>query len=283
MSFIFHFNSVPLDDLIFEVRQNSTAQELPKEFQMHVDNYFSEFSNSMEKYYGIKPTKDLVCVGSFSQVLSGTLRGSFRPVSYDEILYFSRTKVSTKEYDYAKRHIGLPFGMWYILTSHDEKVLFVKKRGAEQAYADNPYSAFGSLASTQKDVIDGKLCLENWLERSILLELGEDLAEQNIKIRYLGLSLLDENKAGFNRGYDLIFEISINLTMEEIVSYLSDNTQFSGKSTVQPIDKNIVSLTDFVFNQEVTSSTYYGILCYLHSTHAIVSPPKPEGIMTYFE
>ncbi len=260
-----HHKPLLLKESVFDVRLDRTTEPLPPEVQQRVDTLFNEFADKAEKKSGKRPTKGEVCVLSDFAVLPRGLVGACKSATFDEVLYFARSQIS--EGDYAiGRERGFPLASWAVLSSTDNRLLFLRKKGVEGAYEGSPFSAFGSLVSVEKDVEDGRVSPRKLLERSVGGEVGKAVWERVSETANLGLNVYDENSSKVNNGYDIVLKVGVDAKMNQVISLLEENRQFEPNSHIEiSVEPN--ALREFISTQPTTVSGLSGVLNYIGSMY----------------
>lgn len=267
-----------LEDTLFDITAKERNINIPEHIAKNIDKNFVQVSKKALQQHAKAPTKGVVSTSRITNITSQGVSGSVQPATYDEVLYFARTGISQEEYDWGKEHLGLPMGAWIVLTSKDNKLLFLKKQGAEGAYSNNPYSAFGVLVSAQKDTVNDKISMQSVLERSIAKEAGESIWERRIGCDYMGVNSFDSNKGTVNSGYDIVWKVPIDAPMHTIVSLLEDNPQFKEKS-FHYISSHPRVLEDFASHNNLTPSGLSGLLCYTGAVFGADEVQKSSSLL----
>lgn len=183
--------------------------------------------------------------------------------TFDQVLYFARSQIPDSDYEFGKSQVGFPIASWGVLASNDNKLLFVRKKGAEGAYEGSPFSAFGTLLSADKDIENERISPKKLLERCFAGEAGNAVWERRKAISYLGLNVYDENSARVNNGYDTVWEIAIDANMNEAMALLEENQQFEAKSKASPVIASPEKLREFATAYPTTTSGLSGIFNYI--------------------
>ncbi len=261
-----HYNvPVNLEDVNFDIHLNRTRNPLPQDIQERVDAKFNDFAEKAEAKSGKRPTKGEICVLQAYKTLPIGLEGVCRIRTFDEVLYFARSQIPQEDYLFGRVNVGFPIASWGVLASKDDKLLFVRKKGAEGAYEGSPYSAFGALVSADKDVENERVNPARLLERSVGGEVGKSVWERVSGTRYMGLNVYDENSAKVNNGYDTVWEVKLDSNMAKVLSILDENPQFEAKSKAGYVSATPLELREFAVSNPTTISGISGIFNYIGS------------------
>lgn len=210
---------VDLNDAKIDIKFTRDEFALSPEVQARVDARFAEHIAKTEKGGGKTPTKGETGVLRDYKVLTNGVEGTCGVSTFDRVLYFARTQIFQEDYALG-RNVGFPLASWAVPLSSDDKLVFVRKRGAEGAYAGNPYSGFGALVSIDKDMRNGSLDMQAFLERSVGGEIGQGAWAMHCGTRFMGVNDHDENSSKVNNGYDLVLEAKFDVPAERVIQSL---------------------------------------------------------------
>ncbi len=240
---------------------------IPADVQARVDSNFESFAQKQEEKTGKRPTKGETGVLKRYQMLPNGVEGACGVSTFDRVLYFARTQIPQGDY-YLGRLVGFPLASWAVPLSIDNKLVFARKKGAEGAYAGNPYSGFGSLVSIDKDIRNGSLDVKSFLERSVGGEVGSEVWKMVGSTRLTGLNDHDENSSKVNNGYDLVMEVGFDSPAQKIISNLVSNPQFTSKEAVY-VTAEPKALGEFAQKNLMTHSGIIGLFSYIGSRFGI--------------
>ena len=252
---------------------SNDTYELPEDVQVRVKINWEDFASRAESKTGRRPTKGGIGVLRDYRVLTDGLEGTCSVVPFDQVLYFARTQIPQGDYALGKK-VGFPLASWAILVSKDDKVLFVRKKGAEGAYENNPYSGFGSLVAPDKDFETGRLHTARFLDRSVGGEVGQVLWNARKGVNYLGMNEHDENSSKVNNGYDLSFEVGVDLTADKLLASLTEDPQFTSKKESALVLAEPEQLRRFAESNPTTHSGIIGLFGYIGSKFGIDEAKK---------
>ena len=253
-----------LESAVINVGLSSAAYDLPVDVQGRVDANWEDFASRAEAKAGKRPTKGGIGVLRDYKLLTDGLEGTCSVVPFDQVLYFARTQIPEGDYTLG-RQVGFPLASWALVTSRDNKALFVRKKGAEGAYENNPYSGFGSLVAPEKDFEGGQLRTPRFLDRSVGGEVGSTLWNTRNGIAYLGMNEHDENSSKVNNGYDLVFQVGVDLLADQVLANLSDDPQFTSKKEAMLVLAEPENLRQFAEAHPTTHSGIVGLFSYIAS------------------
>ncbi len=256
-------NPVSLNDASIDIKFVRDQVSLPQDVQARVDANFEAFAIKAEQKTGKRPTKGEIGVLRDYRVLPNGVEGTCGVSTFDRVLYFARTQIP--EADYALgRNVGFPLASWAVPLSSDGNLIFARKKGAEGAYEGNPYSGFGALVSVDKDIKDGRLNMNSFLERSVGGEVGTEVWKMLSGARFTGINDHDENSSKVNNGYDLVIEFGLDAPAEKVISSLASNPQFTSKEAVY-VTAEPKTLREFAERNQMTHSGVIGLFSYIGS------------------
>ena len=257
-------NPIDLREALINIKFTRDEFPLPDDVQERVDANFAVFSQRQEEKTGKRPTKGEIAVLRSYKILPNGVEGESGVSTFDRVLYFARTQIPAGDYEIG-RQSGFPLASWALPLSSNNKLIFVRKRGAEGAYAGDPFSGFGALVSIEKDTRESSLDVQSFLERSVGKEVGSEAWEMFQSASFTGLNDHDENSSTVNNGYDLVLETRFDASAEKIIRVFSSNPQFTSSREAVYVEADPDLLRKFVEKYPTTHSGIIGIFSYIGS------------------